>query len=169
MLLQDLQKLFNVSLAQVLFVGSVATGERMTLGPIVALIVDKLGFKLSTSLGAIICASAMAGCLLLQDFTSFKIFYGFVMGVGAALLYVPANTCSSFYFDKQRSLAFGIVSAGSSIGFMIFSLAFSFIYQHFHKEGILLFNIAACLTLIPLILIFYPSPNEVQERYAGSI
>ena len=100
MLLQDLQKLFNVSLAQVLFVGSVATGERMTLGPIVALIVDKLGFKLSTSLGAIICASAMAGCLLLQDFTSFKIFYGFVTDLQCTFFRMKRN-----FEKKQKNIA----------------------------------------------------------------
>ena len=162
--MQDLQNFYNVSLAQILFVGSIAVGERLTLGPIVALIVNKYGYKLSTVLGAIVCASAMIGCLLSQDFLSFKILHGFVMGIGAALLYIPANTCTSFYFDKKQALAFGIVAAGASIGFMVFPLAFRFVYQNFHKEGVFLFNFAASISLIPLILIFYPSAHEVKDR-----
>ena len=121
--------------------GAVAAGEITVLGPIVALIVHNFGFRFCSSLGAIICTSAMAGCLLFQDFATFKILYGFVMGVGAAFMYIPANTVSSFYFSKRQALALGIVAAGASIGFMVFPLAFSFIYQHFYLEGIFIFNI----------------------------
>ena len=144
--------------------GAVAAGEITVLGPIVALIVHNFGFRFCSSLGAIICTSAMAGCLLFQDFATFKILYGFVMGVGAAFMYIPANTVSSFYFRKRQALALGIVAAGASIGFTVFPLAFSFIYQYFYLEGIFIFNIVACLALVPLILAFYPSSHEVEER-----
>ena len=88
----------------------------MMLGPIVALAVNKFGFKWCSVFGAALCSSAMIGCLLVKNFLGFQLFYGIATGIGSSFLYVPANTCSGYFFQKRKSLAFGIASAGANIG-----------------------------------------------------
>lgn len=48
---------------------------------------------------------------------------GLLVGVGMGLLFVPSVQCTSQWFEKKRSLANGINSAGSGIGGLIFSFA----------------------------------------------
>ena len=160
---QDLQNDYNVPLDQILLVGSINAGERMLLGPIVALLVNKYGFKWCTLFGSLLCIMALAGCMIVREFWLFQLLYGFVLGVGACFLYVPANNCSTFFFKKREGLAFGIVTVGANFGFIL-AIFYSMINGRFNIEGVFVFNAVLCLALVPLILIFYPTRSEVENR-----
>ena len=41
---------------------------------------------------------------------------GVAFGIGGGLLYLPAASIISQYFDKKKGIAFGIASIGSSLG-----------------------------------------------------
>ena len=133
------------------------------LGPIVALAVNKFGFKWSSVFGAVMCSSAMIGCLLVKEFLAFQLFYGIATGIGSSFLYVPANTCTGFYFQKRKSLAFGIASAGANIG-LVLAMVYGAINNSFNMQGIYLFNAGLCFSLIPLFILFYPNKFEVRKR-----
>lgn len=48
---------------------------------------------------------------------------GLLVGIGMGLLFIPSVQCTSQWFDKKRSLANGINSAGSGVGGLIMSFA----------------------------------------------
>ena len=133
------------------------------LGPIVALAVNKFGFKWCSVFGAALCSSAMIGCLLVKNFLGFLSFYGIATGIGSSFLYVPANTCSGYFFQKRKSLAFGIASAGANLGLGL-AMVYGAIIGSFQVQGIFVFNAGLCLSLIPLFLLFYPNKFEVRKR-----
>ena len=135
----------------------------MMLGPIVALAMNRFGFKWSAVFGAALCSSAMIGCLLIKNFLGFQLLYGIASGIGSSFLYVPANTCSGYFFRKRKSLAFGIASAGANIGLLL-AMVYGAINNSFHMQGIFVFNAGLRLGLIPLLILFYPDKFEVRKR-----
>ena len=130
-----------------------SAGGRMILGPIVALAVNKFGFKWSSVFGAAVCSFAMIGCLLVKKFLAFQLFYGILTGIGSSFLYVPANTCTGFFFQKRKSLAFGIASAGANIG-LVLAMVYGAINNSFQMKGIFVFYTCMRISLIPLFICF---------------
>jgi predicted MFS family arabinose efflux permease len=54
---------------------------------------------------------------------------GVGMGLGMGLMFIPALTVSSHYFRIKRSLAMGIVIAGSSLGGVVYPVLLNNIFQ----------------------------------------
>jgi len=48
---------------------------------------------------------------------------GVLVGLGVGFIFIPSVAVTSQWFDKKRSIANGINSAGSGIGGIIFSFA----------------------------------------------
>jgi MCP family monocarboxylic acid transporter-like MFS transporter 10 len=47
---------------------------------------------------------------------------GFLLGIGGAMIVTPALAIVRHYFDKKKGLAFGLISAGSSLGGFVFPI-----------------------------------------------
>ncbi|VUC23380.1 unnamed protein product [Clonostachys rosea] len=57
---------------------------------------------------------------LCTKYWQFLLAQGICIGLGNGLLFTPCMTIAGSYFNKQRSLAFGIISAGSVTGGLVF-------------------------------------------------
>ncbi|KAK4182582.1 major facilitator superfamily domain-containing protein [Podospora australis] len=62
---------------------------------------------------------------LCTQFWHFMLAQGLLMGLGSAMMQIPAFAVVSQYFDKKRAAALGIVISGSSIGGVVFPIALS--------------------------------------------
>jgi len=62
---------------------------------------------------------------LCKEYWQFMLAQGFLMGTMMGLLQFPAFAAVSQYFDKKRAAALGAVVSGSSIGGVVFPIAFS--------------------------------------------
>jgi MFS family permease len=59
-----------------------------------------------------------------SKFWHFILAQGFCVGLGAGTLFVPAIAILPQYFIEKRGLAIGIVSAGSSVGAVLYPIIF---------------------------------------------
>ena len=123
-------------------------------------------FRMTALLGVFLSAASMAGCMTTNNFVCFQLLYGFMMGTGMAFLYMPAATCSTFYFIEKQSLAIGIACSGAMMGYAIFPPAHWLIFSTLHKEGVFVFNAGLLFCLVPAICMFFPTPAEVDLRSA---
>jgi len=70
----------------------------------------------------------MVGCLFAQSAAQYDQYYQVFLsqavgqGIGGGLLYLPAISIVSHYFQKRRALAIGIVQSGSSTGGVVFPI-----------------------------------------------
>ena len=80
--------------------GSAAGGSRLLFGPLAALSVDQLGFKVTGLIGTMICIIAMVICYLSKNFILFGTFYGLVMGAALSFLYLPGKYLVRDAFSK---------------------------------------------------------------------
>lgn len=63
-------------------------------------------------------------------------------GIGRALALTPVPILLGYYFDKRRSLAFGLASAGFSIGGLTVTPVVEILFQHFgYQVQLIVINI----------------------------
>jgi MFS family permease len=75
--------------------------------------------------GAVIYVFALMMTSICKEYWQFMLAQGVLAGIGMSLLQVPAFAAVSQYFHKKRAAALGIVVSGSSIGGIVFPIAFS--------------------------------------------
>ena len=151
-------------MAQTSFVGASLGACTMLLSPVVGIVVTKIGYKWTGWVGTMLPIAAMAACYLVDNFLTFQIGYGFVMGVGMCFLFLPAKTCIAFFFQKKCSLATGIAVSGGGLGYIVMPKVHLQLLQTFGINGIFIGNAVLTACLIPLIHTFYPNQTEVKER-----
>ena len=87
------------------FTSSAISGMYSLVGPLVAIILDKVGYRISCWIGMggiIICYAATL--YLSQHFWAFVLFYGVLNGIGSGLIFMAANTVTALYFKDKKSL-----------------------------------------------------------------
>ena len=62
----------------------------------------------------------------------------FVAGIGLGLIYLPAITCVSYYFEKKRAFATGLAVCGSGLGTFIFAPVINLLLEEYGWRGKLL-------------------------------
>ena len=127
MISKEFQTHYQVSLAEMSFVGAASDGTEQFMGPLVALIVNRIGFKSSAIAGTAIATCAMAICSVTDNFIVLEVCYGFMMGVGASFLYLPSTTVCAFYFRDRQALATGLAYSGAGFGFTFIPLAYRYL------------------------------------------
>jgi len=97
-------------------VGSSAIGTTFFLSFIVGVIADKIGLRLTTVIGGIMCTAGMAISSVFYDKIEVLYFsYGLLFGTGSSLAYTPSLTILGHYFRRHMGVVNGFVTAGSSI------------------------------------------------------
>jgi MFS family permease len=70
--------------------------------------------------GAFLLCFGVFMASLCTQYWQFLLAQGICIGLGNGLLFTPCMTIAGSYFKKKRSLAFGIISAGSVTGGLVF-------------------------------------------------
>ncbi|KAH8722837.1 putative MFS monocarboxylate transporter [Phaeosphaeriaceae sp. PMI808] len=76
------------------------------------------------ALGHFMVVFGMMMLSLADKFYQVLLAFGFCVGIGSGLLYVPAIALVNTTFSTKRALAMGIVTCGASIGGVIFPIVF---------------------------------------------
>ena len=153
-----------MSLAQTSFVGASLGACTLLLSPVAGIAVSKIGHKWTGWIGAMLPIMAMTVCYLVDDFLTFQIGYGFVMGFGLSFLFLPAKTCIALFFQEKCSMVTGIAASGSGLGYIVMPKLHLALLQTFGTNGIFIGNAVMAAFLIPLIHFFYPDTKEAKER-----
>ncbi|ODQ68417.1 major facilitator superfamily protein, partial [Nadsonia fulvescens var. elongata DSM 6958] len=105
------------------FIGGFSFTMGFILSPLITIVMGKLGLKNSIFLG--ICCQS--GGLIAASFAK-KVWHlyltqGILQGIGLAFMIMPINIITSHWFHRKKSLANGVIAAGSGLGGIIFSLS----------------------------------------------
>lgn len=111
----------NRTPSQVSWIGSVQVFLLFALGIPAGKLFDDGRFRLCIGAGSAIFvfSSFMLSLAKPQQYYQYFLAQGVGMGTGMGLMFLPAVSVTSHYFRARRSLAMGIVVAGSSIGAVI--------------------------------------------------
>ena len=98
------------------WVGSVGIALIFVLGPLTSMLVNRLGCRLTAILGGL---SGSIGLLLSSFASSIYVIYGtysILFGFGGSCIFVSSYVVTSQYFERNRSIATGILASGTGLG-----------------------------------------------------
>lgn len=107
------------------FIGGLQFGCSLSLATPVTILTRRLGIHIPMLFGVLIQTTGYILASFASHTSIWQLYLtqGALVGVGIGLAYLPSAVVTSQWFEKKRSLANGIVSAGSGIGGIVFALA----------------------------------------------
>lgn len=161
-----LQNHFQCSDMLILMVGSVPCGVYLLVGPLVAGLANLYGCRPIIIIGSIGASICMAASTLSPNVWAMMLIYGVLGGIFFGMVYLPSVVMVSFYFDKKRDIANGLVTAGTGIGALSFGPLADILMSKFGwKIGMLIFA-GIMLSCILFGAIMKPlKPQKVSDKY----
>lgn len=95
----------------------------MMAAPVVTVVARAFGIKSCMYAGALFLLAGFVAASFSDQIWHLYLSQGVLVGMGVGFVYVPSIPVISQWFDRKRSLANGVSTAGSGIGGLIFSLA----------------------------------------------
>jgi len=142
----------RASTAGIFSVNAIAYG--MT-GPFAGALVDRFRPKRLFLTGGTILALATALCSRAHTIYHFYILFGLAGAIGTSLIAYPASApVLARWFVRRRGMAFGILTSGSGISFVMIPLVQYLINQVGWRTSFLWFGIIIGAILLPLVALF---------------
>ncbi|OQN96693.1 hypothetical protein B0A48_17333 [Cryoendolithus antarcticus] len=118
---------------QISWLGTFPTFAVFLFAPAAGILADKVGPTIPITAGSVLLLIAIFMISLCKTYWQLFLAQGVLMGVGMSFVAIPASGIVPAYFVKNRALVSGISVAGSSLGGVIWPIAFD---QMLHKDGI---------------------------------
>ncbi|BCS24889.1 uncharacterized protein APUU_41333A [Aspergillus puulaauensis] len=111
------------SVSTLSFIGSVGAAMSPLTGMLVARVIRVVGYRYTAFLGGILLGlGEFTAGWATKSVPAMFVTQGFLFGVGAGLLFLPAATVPSLWFKRRRGLATGVVYGGAGFGSAIIAL-----------------------------------------------
>jgi len=117
-----LKSYFEISTALISWVASILEGMYYIVGPLVSIVANRIGLRLTCIIGSILTAVGLALSTTAPNVYILIITYSVIAGTGLGFIYLPVSVACNYYFEKRIGLATGISKSGYSIGGIIFPL-----------------------------------------------
>ncbi|TCD65380.1 hypothetical protein EIP91_002744 [Steccherinum ochraceum] len=86
---------------------------------------DSTGPTVLLTVGSVLTVFGLMMVSLCKEYYQFFLAEGLILGVGTALVFYPALNAIAHFYSKKRGTMMGLTTAGSSIGAIVFPIAFN--------------------------------------------
>lgn len=125
---------------------------------------DRYGPRIVVLSGALLLGLGLALASRATSLLEFQLFYGVVVGVAAGAVFAPMIATVTGWFDRRRSLAVSLVSAGMGVAPMTISpFAQWLISAHDWRTAMLTIAIGAWALLVPAALLVRRPPESTPS------
>jgi MFS family permease len=122
---------------------------------------DRYGARVVVSIGAVLLGLALVLTSRIQSLLLFQLTYGILVGLAASTFFAPMIALTTGWFEKQRSLAVSLVSAGMGVAPMTISpFARWLITEYDWRTAMLVIGILAWVLLIPAAMFVRQPPKS---------
>jgi MFS transporter, OFA family, oxalate/formate antiporter len=121
---------FHASRGEVSLVFSISAFVFYTLGAIAGPLADRWSTRTLIMAGLIAMVLGYAGASQADSLAALYVWYGAGVGLGIGLSYVPALSAVQSWFDRRRSQASGIATAGLGVGTLGVPMAVGWAVPH---------------------------------------
>jgi MFS family permease len=113
---------------------------------------DRFGPRVVVLAGALLLGLATVLASQAQSVLAFQLLYGILMGVAAGSLFAPVIATTASWFDRNRSLAVSLVSAGMGVAPMTISpFAGWLVTQYDWRTAQLVIGVGAWILMLPAV------------------
>ncbi|XP_067897634.1 monocarboxylate transporter 14-like [Heterodontus francisci] len=138
---------FNQSRGLTAWIGSLAMGISLIVGPFVSFFVDACGCRATAVIGGIITTLGWTLSAYATSVYYLFLSFGVVAGIGNGLAYLPNIVMVGQYFQKRRALAQGISTTGTGFGAFLVTILLKTLSAEFGWRGTMLIHGAVNLNL----------------------
>jgi MFS family permease len=122
---------------------------------------DRFGARVVVLAGAVLLGLALVLASRAESLLQFQLTYGVLVGLSASAFFAPMIAATTAWFDRQRSLAVSLVSAGMGVAPMTISpFARWLISTYDWRIAMLVIGIAAWALLLPAALLVRRPPES---------
>lgn len=104
------------------WVGSVCTGLTFLMCMVASILSDRIGIRKVAFTGGALAFIGMLSSAFVEDLMLYYLTYGVLMGLGFAFVYAPSLVILGHYFKKRMGLVNGLVTFGSAVFTIVYSL-----------------------------------------------
>ncbi|GAV08917.1 hypothetical protein RvY_18536 [Ramazzottius varieornatus] len=113
------------------------------------ILANRFGARRIIMLGGLLSATGFAASAVVPSFEWLYVTYGLMAGLGNGLALIPSFGVLSLYFRERRNFATSVVTVGTGVGIMIFSLLFEYLIASYTWRGAMLITAGILLNVIP--------------------
>jgi len=120
---------------------------------------DRFGPRIVVLAGSLLLGLSAVLASQAQSVLAFQLLYGIVMGVAAGSLFAPIIATTASWFDRHRSLAVSLVSAGMGVAPMTISpFAGWLVTQYDWRTAQLVIGVGAWVLMLPAVWFIRAAP-----------
>jgi len=121
---------------------------------------DRYGPRLVVLAGTILLGLSTVLASRASTLLEFQLFFGVMMGVAAGSFFAPVIATTASWFEKHRSLAVSLVSAGMGVAPMTIAPLAAWLVTHYDwRPAQLIIGIGAWVLLLPAVWFIRPAPG----------
>ncbi|TKA81025.1 hypothetical protein B0A55_02481 [Friedmanniomyces simplex] len=155
---------------QISWLGAFGTFCVFAFAPAAGILSDKIGPQIPIACGSVMLVVAVFMVSLCREYWQFFLAQALLLGVGCSFIAIPASSVVPQYFKRNRALVSGISVGGSSLGGVIWPIAFDQMLHH-DVIGFPWAMRIAGFAMIPLVLFAIitvrpPLASPAQQRDA---
>ena len=148
--------------------GSLTLGMAWLASPLPGYLCDRLGCRITNSLGAALCMTGLVVSSFAKSLTHMYVTHGLIIGLGICFIYNSCYLVIAQYFKKKLSLATGIVALGESTGVFFTGPLLQFLLDSFGWRGTYRIMVVA-FALVCLLGLTYNPNIQLQETTGHNI
>ncbi|GAV08920.1 hypothetical protein RvY_18539 [Ramazzottius varieornatus] len=137
----------------------------LAAGAPASILANRFGARTVIMVGGVISAAGFAASAFVTSFELLFVSYGLLTGLGNGLAFVPSFGVLPLYFRKRRNFATAIVTAGSGLGMILYSMLFEYLISTYSWRGAMLITSGIVLNVVPCGAVIFK--RECRSGTAG--
>jgi MFS family permease len=126
---------------------------------------DRFGARIVVFIGSALLGLALVLASQVESLIAFQLVYGCLVGLSASAFFAPMIAVTMSWFDKHRSLAVSLVSAGMGMAPMTISPFARWLITAYDdwRMAMFLIGVGAWILLLPTVLLVRQPPAEATS------
>ncbi|KAL9965736.1 hypothetical protein ACROYT_G029578 [Oculina patagonica] len=147
------------------YIGSMGLGMNFFFGPFTSALCDRFGCRIVAMFGGIISVTAMFATSFVNSLVPIYLTYSILWGMGSSMCYVPTFLMVGRYFERRRSLANGIITAGSAVGALVMGPTINMLLESVGWRNTMRFLGGVSCVMVLAALTYRPAPVKREVNF----
>jgi len=115
--------------------------------------------------GGLISVTAMFATSFVNSLVSIYLTYSILWGMGSSMCYVPTFLMVGRYFERRKSLANGIITAGSAVGALVMGPTINMLLERFGWRNTMRIIGGVACAMVLAALTYRPPPVKSEVNF----
>jgi MFS family permease len=130
---------------------------------------DRYGPRVVVLAGTVLLGLSTVLASRASTLLEFQLFYGVMMGIAAGSFFAPVIATTASWFDRHRSLAVSLVSAGMGVAPMTISPLAAWLVTHYDwRTAQMIIGVGAWILLLPAVWLIRAAPRTAHTAPGGA-